>query len=76
MASDPPAPEFLVSPDPDDPALTRAVEGIDHTGAEVSTRVPVERPLTLFLNGQEIGTATGYVSAGHITFLNIPPTPY
>ena len=50
------APEFLVGPDPDDPALTRAVEGVDHTGATVPTRVPVERPLTLFLNRQEIVT--------------------
>lgn len=56
MASDPPAPEFLLAPDPDDPALTRAVEGIDHTGAAVLSRVPVERPLTLFLNGQQIVT--------------------
>ena len=56
MASDPPEPEFLVAPDPDDPALTRAVDGIDHTGAVVLTHVPVERPLTLFLNGQEIVT--------------------
>ena len=56
MASNPQSEEFLVAPDPDDPALTRAVEGIDHTGATVLTRVPVERPLTLFLNGQEIVT--------------------
>jgi FdhD protein len=48
--------EFIVAPDPDDPALTRAVTGIDHTGASVATRVPVERPLTLFLNSQEIVT--------------------
>jgi FdhD protein len=48
--------EWLVAPEPDDPALTRAVEGIDHTGATVSSRVVVERPLTLFLNGQEIVT--------------------
>ena len=48
--------EFLVAPEPDDPALTLAVEGIDHTGQAVATRVPVERPLTLFLNGQEIVT--------------------
>jgi FdhD protein len=48
--------EFLIAPDPDDPALTQAVEGVDHTGASVTTRVPVERPLTLFLNGQEIVT--------------------
>ena len=56
MASDPPAAEFLVAPDPNDPALTKAVDAIDHTGATVPIRVPVERPLTLFLNGQEIVT--------------------
>lgn len=48
--------EWVVAPEPDDPALTREVEGIDHSGAAVSTRVVVERPLTLFLNGQEIVT--------------------
>src|SRR5580692_7392483 len=48
--------EWLVAPDPDDPALTRTVAGVDHTGAAIATRVPVERPLTLFLNGQEIVT--------------------
>jgi len=48
--------EWLVAPDPDDPALTRTVAGVDHTGAAITTRVPVERPLTLFLNGQEIVT--------------------
>ena len=48
---------FLIRPDPSDPRLTEALDGIDHTGAPVSTRVPVERALTLFLNGQEIVTA-------------------
>jgi len=48
--------EWLVAPNPDNPALTREVQGVDHTGAAVATRVPVERPLTLFLNGQEIVT--------------------
>ena len=48
--------EFLVRPDPDDPRLTRKVEGIDQDGNRVSTSVVVERPLTLFLNGQEIVT--------------------
>jgi len=48
--------EFMVAPEPDDPALTRAVTGIDHTGARVTSRVPVERPLTVFLNSQEIVT--------------------
>ena len=46
----------LIVPDPTDPRLTRRVGGIDHTGAAVETSVTVERPLTLFLNGQEIVT--------------------
>jgi FdhD protein len=46
----------LIVPDPTDPRLTRRVRGIDHTGAAVETSVTVERPLTLFLNGQEIVT--------------------
>jgi len=48
--------EFLVAPTPEDPRLSRPVEGIDHTGERVASAVPVERPLTLFLNGQEIVT--------------------
>ncbi len=48
--------EWLVAPDPDDTSLTEEVTGIDHTGATVATRVPAERALTLFLNGQEIVT--------------------
>jgi len=48
--------EWRIRPNPDDPALSQAVGGIDHTGAAVETRVPVERPLTLYLNGQEIVT--------------------
>jgi FdhD protein len=47
---------LLVQPDPTDPRLTRRVAGLDHTGARVETSVTVERPLTLFLNGQEIVT--------------------
>lgn len=48
--------EFLVTPDPLNPALTETVQGIDHEGRAVETKVPVERPLTLYLNGQEIVT--------------------
>lgn len=48
--------ELLVRPDPLDPKLTETVDGVDHEGKAVSTKVPVERPLTLFLNGQEIVT--------------------
>src|SRR5580698_6440887 len=46
-----------VRPDPNDQRLTVALAGIDQSGAPVDTRVPVERSLTLFLNGQEIVTA-------------------
>jgi FdhD protein len=48
--------DFVVKPDPDDARLTRAVSGVDQDGQPVETRVVVERPLTLFLNGQEIVT--------------------
>lgn len=49
-------PEFLITPNPDDPRLTEVVQGIDQTGAAIDTAVTVERPLTLYLNGQEIVT--------------------
>lgn len=49
-------PKLLVRPDPSDPRLTRRVAGLDHTGATVETSVTMERPLTLYLNGQEIVT--------------------
>jgi len=48
---------FLIGPNPTDPRLTRAVDGTDHTGAHVTTRVVMERPLTIYLNSQEIVTA-------------------
>ncbi|MEO1539606.1 MAG: formate dehydrogenase accessory sulfurtransferase FdhD [Pseudomonadota bacterium] len=46
-----------IAPDPTNPRLTRAVEGRDHTGAAQTVKVVEERPLTLYLNGQEIVTA-------------------
>lgn len=51
-----PVDEFILRPDPEDPRLTRRVEGIDQTGAVIETSVVTERPLTLFLNSQEIVT--------------------
>jgi FdhD protein len=48
--------EFEVRPDPDDPRLSVGVPGIDHEGQRVETSVVAERPLTLYLNGQEIVT--------------------
>src|SRR4051812_24851245 len=48
--------EFAVRPNPADPLLTERVSGIDQDGKPIETAVPVERPLTLFLNGREIVT--------------------
>ncbi|MCC1494191.1 formate dehydrogenase accessory sulfurtransferase FdhD [Cognatishimia sp. F0-27] len=48
---------FLIAPDPSLARLTRAVTGIDQSGAEVALSVVEERPLTIFLNSQEIVTA-------------------
>src|SRR5437899_12834758 len=50
------APVPLIVPNPDDPRLTERVAGTDQTGAAVEIKVPVERPLTLYLNAQEIVT--------------------
>ena len=48
--------EQLITPDPRDTRLTEKVEGLDQDGAVVATSVTVERPLTLYLNSQEIVT--------------------
>src|SRR5215218_4703532 len=48
---------YLVRPNPQDPRLTERVRGVDQTGAAIETAVTVERPLTIFLNSQEIVTA-------------------
>ncbi len=44
-------------PCPDAPGLTRAIRGTDQSGATVELAVIEERPLTIFLNRQEIVTA-------------------
>jgi len=49
--------EFIVAPDPEDRRLQKFVTGIDQDGREAEQRVVTERPLTIFLNGQEIVTA-------------------
>lgn len=50
-------PDYLIAPDPAAPRLTRAVDGLDHDGKPLRISVVEERPLTIFLNGQEIVTA-------------------
>ncbi|MFD1193096.1 formate dehydrogenase accessory sulfurtransferase FdhD [Seohaeicola saemankumensis] len=51
------APDLPILPDPHDPRLTRTVSGTDHMGAAVQIAVVEERPLTIYLNAQEIVTA-------------------
>jgi FdhD protein len=46
----------LLAPNPADPRLTERVGGINERGERLETSVTVERPLTLFLNAQEIVT--------------------
>ena len=48
--------EFLLRPEPEDPRLTQTVTGVDQEGRRIETSVVYERPLTLFLNAQEIVT--------------------
>jgi len=48
---------LIIAPDPGAARLTRQVSGFDHTGAAASVSVIEERPLTIFLNSQEIVTA-------------------
>ena len=47
---------YILAPTPNDPRLTRKLEGVDHNGNRLTTSVVTEKPLTVFLNGQEIVT--------------------
>ncbi|MGE4612452.1 MAG: formate dehydrogenase accessory sulfurtransferase FdhD [Paracoccaceae bacterium] len=49
--------KLLIQPDLSNQRLTRAVRGIDHNGKVQEIRVIEERPLTIYLNAQEIVTA-------------------
>src|SRR3954467_986204 len=50
------APTPLIVPDTDDPRLTESATGTDQSGARIEIKVPAERPLTLYLNSQQIVT--------------------
>ena len=69
--------EFLLRPEPDDPRLTQAVRGIDQEGRPIQTAVVYERPLTLFLNSQEIvtmmtiGDYPDYLAVGYLLNQNM-----
>ena len=69
--------ENLIMPNPDDPRLSRTVTGTDHDGQTVTVSVPEERPLTIYLNGQEIvtvmtiGDYPEYLALGFLTNQNM-----
>ena len=47
---------YILAPTPNDPRLTKKLEGVDQDGNRLTTSVVTEKPLTVFLNGQEIVT--------------------
>ncbi len=49
--------QYVIQPDPSNGRLTRRVEAVSHTGEIEAISVVEERPLTIFLNSQEIVTA-------------------
>ena len=69
--------EFALRPDPADPRLTERVAGLDQDGRPIETAVVVERPLTLFHNGQEIvtmmtiGDYPDYLAVGYLLNQNM-----
>lgn len=69
------APRIL--PDPNDPRLTEKVVGVDERGQPIETSVTVERPLTLYLNAQEIvtmmtiGDYPDYLAIGYLLNQNM-----
>ena len=69
--------EIWLRPRPDDPRLTRRLAGTDQAGAPVELAVVVERPLTLYLNGQEIvtmmtiGDYPEYLAVGYLLNQNM-----
>ncbi len=69
--------EFLIMPDPKDPRLTERVSGADQDGNPITTSVTVERPLTLYLNSQEIVTMMSicdypdYMAVGYLVNQNM-----
>ena len=69
--------EFLLRPEPEDPRLTQTVPGVDQDGQRIETSVVYERPLTLFLNAQEIvtmmtiGDFPDYLAVGYLLNQNM-----
>lgn len=69
--------QLWIAPDPADARLIEQVEGLDHEGRRQTLSVVVERPMTLFLNGQEIitnmtiGDYPDYLAVGFLVNQNM-----
>ncbi|MEL6784896.1 MAG: formate dehydrogenase accessory sulfurtransferase FdhD, partial [Pseudomonadota bacterium] len=50
------SPMPLIAPDPHDERLSAPVSGVNERGENIDLRVVTERPLTLYLNSQEVVT--------------------
>ncbi|MCZ8315677.1 formate dehydrogenase accessory sulfurtransferase FdhD [Phreatobacter sp.] len=67
----------LIVPNPADPRLTQRVTGVNERGEAIETAVTVERPLTLYLNAQEIvtmmtiGDYPDYLAIGYLLNQNM-----
>lgn len=70
-------PGCIIAPDPDAPGLSAQVAGQDQDGNPVIARVVAERPLTLYLNRQEIvtmmtiGDHAGLLAVGYLVNQNM-----
>ncbi len=69
--------EFMLRPNPAKEGLTEVVAGTDQDGNVIEIPVVVEKPLTLFLNGQEIvtmmtiGDYPDYLAVGYLLNQNM-----
>ncbi len=67
----------VIAPDPKDASLSAPVVGIDHNRQETTLRVINEKPLTLFINSQEvvtmmtIGDHPEYLAVGYLINQNM-----
>ncbi len=72
-----PATPPVIVPNPADPRLTQRVTGVNERGERIETSVTVERPLTLYLNAQEIvtmmtiGDYPDYLAIGYLLNQNM-----
>ena len=48
--------KYIIQPNIKDISLVEQVKGLDHQGNSIITKVVQEKPLTIFLNNQEIVT--------------------